>query len=327
MKNAEAFRKFIQDEKIKNVLIGNGFGLSHPKLKDAFKWNMKEALHKYWKEILPDKSLECPESDLGKIRRNIVRKILEFYVANLFKAMGKEPNANLSELYGYYNKLDYNCYEFLKTFNKVFTLNYDPIMYFEILKYKKIFFDGFVTKRDGKKDGCLQNFYEGKDPSTDFLKQEYIKCKLDKSNAKKVYFMHGSWFIQHDKDENLRKLSFGSQETHSINNLYDEEYKKPFLILEDRYNVKKDACTSDSEVYFKHCYSTLKKTHGKLLVFGVSFNNDDHILDALSKSKFSKIYITHIGCDVPTELNYKVSRKPKKEKFEFIPIQENVIWT
>ncbi|MGV8948789.1 MAG: hypothetical protein ACOH2E_05430 [Candidatus Paracaedibacter sp.] len=37
---------------LKNILIGNGFSLSHPTLGDCFKWDMHNALCNSWTDAL-----------------------------------------------------------------------------------------------------------------------------------------------------------------------------------------------------------------------------------------------------------------------------------
>ncbi len=81
-KRIEDVVNFCKEEEIKNVLLGNGFCLSHPTLKEIYKWEGAKALYpaKKWFSILPKEKQNCPESELEQIRRNVLKAILEYYI-------------------------------------------------------------------------------------------------------------------------------------------------------------------------------------------------------------------------------------------------------
>lgn len=308
----KTFVNFLEDKKVKNVLIGNGYCLSHPQLGEAFKWDMHQAFCSSWSSVLPSKSMGCPESDLDEIRIDILKKILTYYVKGLFKAIsGKEEKnfENLKELYDLYKKnKKWSCSEFLeflkclKKGKNVFTINYDPILYFEILGETGFFADGFCGDK--------------------FLKQEEIRGKLENSKGAKIFYLHGSWFIQANEKNELCKLSFGSNSPHTIDTLFEGDEKMPHLILEDRWRVKKAILEFEKNIYLKYCYDQLKEIQENLLVFGCSFNKDEHIFDVIkSRKNRGKIYITYLE-----EEGEDAGIKIKGMGFEPVLIGKNVIW-
>jgi hypothetical protein len=180
-------KKFLEKVKdVPNILIGNGFSLSHPDLGKAFKWDMNAAFCSSWNSVLPRKSDSCPEADLAHIRVELLNRILEFYIEELFEAMpGSGNNHDLYNLHDNYKKNGHNCSEFLRKRKNIFTLNYDPIMYFEILKlFRKDSCDDYGDGFDGDK----------------FITQEQIKSRLSQK-GQKIFYLHGSWFIQCDFEE------------------------------------------------------------------------------------------------------------------------------
>lgn len=199
-------RKFSMDEFLKevkevpNLLLGNGFSLSHPTLNKAFEWKKDTVFTKdSIPEIFEFESANSPELDLSIIRRKILKKILLFYIQNLCNLLKQDKRECINDLftaYKYPNLNKFHCDRFLDDRRNIFTINYDPILYFEILKRKDKYFDGFITKNDnGEYDNCLQEFYHGDASERAFSKQEYIKCKLQNYSTYKVakiYYLHGS---------------------------------------------------------------------------------------------------------------------------------------
>lgn len=320
---------------MKNILIGNGFGLSHPELGDAFKWSAQEALSDKV-SITPQDSTGCAEKYLDEIRRNYSKKILTYYIDNLKEKLEIPKNDQwihyLYVKYTYDNKLKHiSCKEFLSGRTNIFTLNYDPILYFEVLKLlppSEIpkFIDGF--KGD------------------EWLKQDEITSRLrtntrDKGGTAKIFYLHGAYFIQADDECRLQKLAFGHESEESILSLSaDVDNKRPYLILEDRWRTKKGFLTTDEHPYYKYCYKQLKNIEGKLLVFGCSFKNDRHIWHAIQKAiedgNLTKVYITYVDEKDKDNVDKLISEEWEKcerqanssiaDFLEFIHIEENVIW-
>lgn len=320
---------------IKNILIGNGFSLSHPTLRNCFIWDMHQALCSHWSQIIPKKSNDCPEKDLNAIRVNITKRILYYYINRITENIAHEVES-LKQIYqNYKSYVRYNCSKFLSAptleGGSIFTLNYDPLLYFEILKLledsKCKHFDGFIINGDSGRDGCISNF---PNPNNHFLNQQYIKCKIEKdtrSNIIKVFYVHGSWFIQANNEDELAKLDFSSGSADvTVDSLF-ENGRRPFLILEDRWRTKRAILEGDP--YLKFCYDHLSQIQGSLLIFGCSFSNDEHILKAISENgKLQKIYITYLTQrDLDRLKKDNLAKYPDVfQKTEYIQIGDNCIW-
>ncbi|MFO1259285.1 MAG: DUF4917 family protein [Gammaproteobacteria bacterium] len=312
---------FLESKKICSFLIGNGYCLSHPVFGNAFKWDLSSALNK--DSILPPESRNCPEKDLGWARHQLVSQTIKYYIRCI---CGDSCQSLLREAYSQYKE---NQYKPLSLFNycrghnvNIFTINYDPLLYFEILGLRDRF-DGFISGKDNNKDGCLSKYNNESDAG--FKQQEYYACKLEnKKNGQKIYYLHGAWFILENKQDQLKKINI--DESIGIENIFEKD-KCPFFILEDRWYIKKSLIEISS--YWKCCADALMNTNGSLFVLGVSFANDEHIIEYLSKSKFDHIFICYlleppdiaekcgvIGID-PAELEKKII---------YVKIDQNVIW-
>jgi hypothetical protein len=348
-------KKFLEKVKdVPNILIGNGFSLSHPVFGECFSFSIEDILSELEKgaivfemsKFYNREQSTCPESFLRGAKIELVELIVKSYIKKFYSCLKDIPDKQDDKIY--FSKFDeisfsnlFNLYKgikgahscnMLKGFSNIFTLNYDPIIYFEILKCcddRVKFFDGFVSKNDQGYDGCLQK-HSDKEEQSDFLKQEYIECKLNNSRDKRIFYLHGSWFIQCDfsnSEEKLRKISFGNYgEEWTLSDLFNwSEKKLPYLVFEDRWQTKKGFLDDKKKPYLNYCYNELKEIEGELLIFGVSFNNDDHILEALEENKkLENIYITHCGENHPNA--GKIERFLNEDRREFLPVEKDVIW-
>lgn len=327
----EAIDIIRQEDKQKNLLLGNGFSLSHPVLGKCFRWDTEEALGQ-WCSLYPGSSLNCPEKVLGEVRLNISKKVLEFYIRNLKKSLKIDEFQGLYQKYRDRNHKKDHCDEFLKEFNNIFTVNYDPLLYFEILKYNED-----KEEKEKFKDG----FYDTKTKKTGWMKQSDIKYQVleNKGDYKVIYYLHGSYFIIADRRKKtknaypkLRKISFSKEEVEDIEDVNDlfrnPSFYSPFLILEDRCDVKEKLIQNSG--YLKACQKALKDAKGCLLIYGMSFQNDEHILKTLNEnSGLDDIYITYYTNKAKIEKKVKDYIKNKDINIHYVKIKEgekHYIW-
>jgi hypothetical protein len=176
-----------------------------------------------------------------------------------------------------------------------------------------------------KKEEKFFDYFTNRD---DFTSQKDLVKQSTRKN--KILYLHGSWFIQANDEDELRKLSFGTKGEDTINSLFANGCR-PHLILEDRWQTKKNFLTGAENPYFNHCYEQLKNIKGDLLIFGCSFNNDDHIIQALAKTeKPNNIYVTYINDKAKEEIESNILKALSTEivnnKVEFIKIKDDEIW-
>lgn len=316
---------FMKDQSIENILLGNGFSLSHPQYGPRLKWSLRNALTKDWEEIKPKKSKKCPEKDLNLIRLELLKRTIKYYTKILFERGSHLSSKNkLRNLFKEYQASNFTCSLFEDDgIKNIFTINYDPILYFEILNELSINADKF-------KDG----FY-GEVPKTqprviaDLNQKDMYQCK--------VHFLHGSWYLQYDiVNDNIRKLSFGNNSKHTTNTIFEDNYN-PLIILEDRWETK--CALINSCHYFKGCLENLTKLANHIFIFGCSFENDDHIIQAICEKNKNgihnaiKVYITYRKQDTSFQsrvynLFMKYNKKHKKiSNIIFIPIKDkHILW-
>lgn len=174
------------------------------------------------------------------------------------------------------------CIDALSPFNRVFTTNYDLLLYWMIAKYKEItgqsphemYCDGF-----GWKDKGSRLFW----PSFN-------------TRAQSVFYLHGALHL-FPTDTGVEKLKYS--EAHNTTLLEAIQLKiasgiLPILVTEGESSDKINKIRSDP--YLSRCLLALQWTAGHLVTYGFSFDdNDTHIADTIVHSRISRLSIGFHG--------------------------------
>jgi hypothetical protein len=164
------------------------------------------------------------------------------------------------------------CSVFLRSFTNVYTTNYDLFLYWVINSQNLTshFSDGFTTH------GGM-----GLHWNPDI-------------NGQNLFFLHGGLHIYTDMNKEICKITSSSINSIILQlnqNLLASNY--PLVILEGSSLQKKQAIKRNK--YLSYCYRSLASLTGKLLVYGMSFQFDDHILRKIFESNLSTIYFCLYG--------------------------------
>ena len=167
-----------------------------------------------------------------------------------------------------------NCVHFLKSFGKVFTLNYDLLLYWVLIS-SDAFIDGF-------------GYGKRKDPFFGPFNREAFKM------AGKGFFynIHGGLHLFQWPDRDVYKAiaSRGDNLLDSITNIIGQHPELPLYVAEGTFEQKLDKIRSVP--YLNYCFEELQGlSSGSLFIFGHSGNRtDEHIYDAIFKSKIKALY-------------------------------------
>jgi hypothetical protein len=179
------------------------------------------------------------------------------------------------------------CAAFLKEFHLIFTLNYDLLLYWVIIKCLK------GQHRDG--------FGYGK-PIEGFR-------QFDASSKPTVFFVHGALhlFLSGQNETQKRVVTSGT----IINDITDTIHrarKLPLFVAEGNDDQKKRKI--NSVPYLRYAYDRLGKSAGYLLIFGHSAGeNDAHIYDAIANSKITTIYYCVFQLQELSEVQERLARR------------------
>jgi hypothetical protein len=172
------------------------------------------------------------------------------------------------------------CITFLNNFHRLFTLNYDLLLYWAICEMVH-------------RGGC--RFDDG------FRKyEEDLLWKKDATTQQNVFYLHGALHLI-ESGPTLRKLGYADGEP-IIDQLRSVlESKKAPLFVSDGMGEAKLALINDS-AYLRACYRALERNESPLVVFGASLGeSDEHISDAIVESNAPACYVGFHDTDTPAQ--------------------------
>lgn len=289
---AEALKNTNSDERI--LLLGNGFSISVDK-KFNYATLYEEASSKF-SRALSSIFNELGTTDFEKVlaHLNILFKLIKHYD----KLDGAEVENDILEL----KKVFLNTFNdihlssisgeqenkirsLLTNYRKIFTTNYDLILYWAILS----------RNNQLKSSGQKEHFKDG------FGKRGHRENKLYWRNPadQNVYYLHGALHLfENSSDKEINKIETGKEDNgcEALKNLIKNKIQNrhdPLIVFEGHYTEKLKHI--EQNAYLKHAYDILKGIEGPLFILGSSLNqySDGHILSALRDNK--KIHHLYIG--------------------------------
>ncbi len=253
-----------------SLLLGNGFSIGFDSI---FNYNnlkyvvFTKAFEDIDVEELMFSVFNSPDDVVEHVKKGLINGILAVH-----------PNMGSGKFQ--------RCVAFLMNFGKVYTLNYDLILYWAINSDQQLrdrFRDGFGIERQ-------QRFPEW--PNSDTTTTFYLhgslilhctnpergghacprssrECHIEKYKHPKGLIAHSTWI--------------------ELFRLRTNAGKYPHFVSEGDAKRKLDRiqrCT-----YLKGCYEALKGERGNLVTYGVSFEKDTHILSAIRASGVTCCYV------------------------------------
>ena len=202
----------------------------------------------------------------------------------------------------------FNSSSFIKNFEKVYTLNYDLLLYWSCIKLQSF------IQEEQIKDSILDisdGFYDPHEQTTN-----YVVFGNDGA-SQNIYFLHGGLHI-FDKKSEIIKNTFSrtdkSLKEQTLENLNKDIY--PIFVSEGTSEQKKAKIIHNA--YLNHCYKSLSSIGTKnssLVIFGTLLKrNDTHIRKAILKSKVENIYIGVSNEDEAKEFDDFIEQSSKLKK-------------
>jgi hypothetical protein len=167
------------------------------------------------------------------------------------------------------------CGEFLSNFERIYTLNYDLLLYWTLLRASQPqiaeFKDGF-----GRPDGRILQWINRSDQN--------------------VFYLHGALHIFYEREE-LTKLAFNDRSIPLIKRIQDylsEGNCFPLIVAEGKSEHKLSRIRRNT--YLSHCYSNFTSLDGVLFLHGLSLSErDEHILKMIEKSNVRALFVSIFG--------------------------------
>jgi hypothetical protein len=182
------------------------------------------------------------------------------------------------------------CAAFLSHFDKIYTLNYDLLLYWTIMYgiehsiWKEPVDDGFA-------------YEEGEDYVT-----------WENSHYQNIFFLHGGLHI-FDNGTNFKKLTYTNTGVPLIEQIRSALAKGlyPHFVAEGSANEKQERI--NHSIFLDKGFRSLREIKEDLFIYGHSLaSNDMHILDLIPNGKVSNLFISLYG-DVNLPYNQQIIRQ------------------
>ena len=184
------------------------------------------------------------------------------------------------------------CRVFLGHFDKIYTLNYDLLLYWTVmheeLEPKILADDGFRSPEEKDVD--------------------YVTWEIGNTNKQNIHYLHGALHL-FDAGSELKKYTWSRTGVALIDqirtSLADDMY--PLVVAEGEAKQKKTKI--DHSNYLSRSFRSFGAVGGSLFVHGFAMgDSDSHLVKSIAKGKFSEMYVGLHG-DPASKANRKIIEK------------------
>lgn len=201
---------------------------------------------------------------------NSLRKILANVIAsNHPERMSDVPDEQFA-----------SCRAFLHNFTKTYTLNYDLLLYWALMKED---LDELNLKSD---DGFRQ---------PDYGPMEYVVWEFSDLGRQNIFYLHGALHI-FDAGSEIQKYTWTNTGIALVDQIVDalEASRYPIYVSEGSSESKLDRIMHSA--YLIRGYRSLSEISGSLFAFGLSFQpTDEHVLRCIEESNVENVFVSIFG--------------------------------
>ncbi|WP_455940909.1 DUF4917 family protein [Helicobacter pullorum] len=334
----EVLQKIGQAQK-RHLLLGNGFSMAYNKKRFSFTSLLQSAIKK---QIIKENSeihqifKDNNTSDFEQVVKILenTSKVIKIYTQdkNLCEKLLEDSrrlkqflidiitNNHPEKITEIPDDKFNSTIDFIKAYNNIYSLNYDLLLYWSMEKLRekienkqiqdgiKGFTDGFCNSDDGN----------------------YVVFN-NNSHRNTCLYLHGALHIFDSGNEIIKKtysrtgIPLKEQIGEELNN-----NRYPVFVSEGTSEQKKTKILHNA--YLNHCYKSLCAIGGDLVIFGTTLkSNDEHIQDAILKSKIKNIYfgVSDLGKG-KQELSDFIEKNKKldnQKQISFYDYKSVKIWT
>lgn len=292
----DALAKDGNNEKKRNLLLGNGF--SRACRNDLFAY---DALFEKAKERLSPRAMlafkTLDTTDFERVMRALkqAKSLVSAYASehsvlsdwfdcdanSLREVLASVIAANHPERANQIPDAEFKyCRAFLRNFKRIYTLNYDLLLYWALMK----------KDADEWSLNCDDGFRQ-----PDEGPEEYVVWDYSDRGQQSLFYMHGALHI-FDAGAEVQKYTWSNTGIALVDQIRGalEEERYPIYVSEGTSSSKLDRVMHSS--YLIRGYRSLAEISGSLFVFGLSFHeNDAHILKCIEEGNVRNIYISIFG--------------------------------
>lgn len=171
------------------------------------------------------------------------------------------------------------CRTFLSNFNRIYTVNYDLLLYWTLMQEEiepqPEFDDGFREPEDGPAD--------------------YVTWDVQNTDQQNIFYLHGGLHI-FDAGPKLQKFTWCNTGIALIEQIRQalNTNRFPLFVAEGSHDSKLDRIQHNG--FLNRAYRSFAAIRGSLFVFGLSFGEaDEHILRLLDKGRVKQAFVSLHG--------------------------------
>ncbi len=241
--------------------------------------------------VLRDAAVICTTYGVGaKVAKQLradAEAIKELLVQTIAKSHPERPSDITDEEYAH-------CHAFLEPFDRVYTLNYDLLLYWSHMKREKVISDdGFRTSQDD-----IETFTES----------DYVVWEPGQSHGANTWFLHGALHV-FDAQTEVRKYTWNRTGVRLIEQVRDALRKDyfPLFVAEGTSEEKLERIRHSD--YLAKAYRSFAEITGCLFIYGHSLaENDEHFLKLIERGKLSRVFVGLYG-KPDSNLNKRIVRR------------------
>ncbi len=300
------------DEKKCALLLGNGFSMAYDSAR--FSYGALATLAEDQK-LLPDIALTVMKSSGTNDFEALMRKLQstietltsldpvqhEKIITGLNKAVDAIREALARSIAGLHPDRPFEIEEeaykrvraFLDRFRSIYTVSYDLLLYWSLMQV----FDGTVTRRSD--DGFRDSRIDG---------DETVLWNIYDTHAQSVHYLHGALHLYRGAD-GLRKITYVRTNAALIDQVRGQlrANRYPLYVAEGESEDKLSQINGSA--YLSRSLRSLSGRGNGLIIYGHSLDaNDDHIFEAVIRSKVTRVAISLFG-DPNSHANRIVQRR------------------
>ncbi|MGB4106416.1 MAG: DUF4917 family protein [Alphaproteobacteria bacterium] len=293
----------------RHLLLGNGFSMAIKR--DIFSYNSLYENADFSKVPYAEKIFEALDTrdfeavirlliDMAKVLKaykkvdpSLVKQIE--YDANIIKDIlvttiaSKHPDRP----YDISNEAYAHCREFLSNFSKIYTLNYDILLYWAVMH---------------EEEGSVHIHHDDgfRSPEEDEA-ADYVSWQ--EHNSPSIYYLHGALHL-FDAGHEIIKYTWSRTDVPIIEQIRIalDEGKYPMFVSEGYSKSKQEKILHNA--YLHKAFRSFSSITGSIFIFGHSLDdNDDHVFNEIvNNTKIHSLYISIFG-DPSTATNKKIIQK------------------
>ncbi|HCC3215035.1 TPA: DUF4917 family protein, partial [Legionella pneumophila] len=307
--NPISFEEALENSTNKNrsILLGNGFSISLCENFD-YKYLYKQAqkladegeisISKSIKNLFDDINTCDFEKVLDHL--NITIETIKHYpkAELLNRTLNKDKDNLIAAFYNTINSVHPKfqsdispgtfiaCLKILSNFNKIFTTNYDLLLYWIIMNRTNQHLDLFNLH-----DFDFSSLPHDDGFTRDMNTNDFPKWNNNLSRGPQdVFYLHGSLFII-NAIENFIKINNDSKDGRILEQIdkWLKDDQQPLIVLEGNYKDKAKKIYRHS--YLRCCLNALSTLKGDLFLIGFSINDetDKHIIESIQESVIERV--------------------------------------